>query len=125
MVDVVAAHSHVDGCVHLDTGDLGSALLHHIVDVVDMVVLNDAEYAAHTADDTALFAVMDVVSADDMAADLLLQPSMILAAAYGIALHLSRALDLLISKVVVVVRVEVFADGDTGAFTVAKCHSPQ
>ena len=60
---------------------------------------------AHTADDTALLTVMDVVSADDVAADLLLQPSMILAAAYGVALHLGRALDLLISKVVVVVRV--------------------
>ncbi len=43
---------------------------------------------------------------------------MILAAAYGVALHLGRALDLLISKVVVIVRVEVFADGDTGTFTV-------
>ena len=118
VVDVVAAHRHVDRCMHLDTCDLCSPLLHHIVDVVDMVVLNDTEYTTHTADDTALLTVMDVISADDMAADLLLQPSMILAAAYGIALHLGRALDLLISKVVVVVRVEVFADGDTGTFTV-------
>ena len=61
---------------------------------------------------------MDIISADDMAADFLLQPSMILAAAYGITLHLSRTLDLLVGKVMVVVRVEVFADGNTGAFTV-------
>ena len=54
VMDVVAADSHVDGCVHLDAGNLGSALLHHVIDVMDVVVLNDAEYTAHTADDTAL-----------------------------------------------------------------------
>ena len=72
VMDVVSAHSHVNGCVHLDTGNLGSALLHHVVDVMDVVVLNDAEYTAHTADDTTLLAVMNIVSADDVASNILL-----------------------------------------------------
>ena len=42
--------------------NLRSAQLHHIVDVMDVVVLDDAEHTAHPADDTALLTVVDVVS---------------------------------------------------------------
>ncbi len=33
-----------DRCMHLDTGNLGPAKLLHIVDVVNVVVLNDTEH---------------------------------------------------------------------------------
>lgn len=77
--------------MHLDTGNLGSAKLLHIVDVVNVVVLNDTEHTAHPSDNTGLLTVMDVAAADDMASDVLLRPSMILAAADSITLHLGRA----------------------------------
>ena len=118
VVDVVAAEGDVDGGVHLDARDLGAAELHHVVDVVDVVVLDEREHAAHAADDAALLAVVDVAAADDVAADLLLQPAVVLAAADGVALHLRGALDMLEGEIVVVVRVAVFADRDARALAV-------
>ena len=118
VVDVVAAEDHVDGGVHLDAGDLGAAQLHHVVDVVDMVVLDHRENAAHAPDDAALLAVVDVAPADDVAAHVLLQPAVVLPAADGIPLHLGGGFDVLSGEVVVVVRVAVFAQGDSGAFGV-------
>ena len=53
----------------LDTGDLSPAELRHVVDVVYVVVLNDAEHCAHAADDPALLAVVDVAATDDVAAN--------------------------------------------------------
>ena len=109
VMDMVAAEGHVDGGMELDAGYLGSAELLHIVDVVDMVVLYDAEYASHTSYDTCLFAVMDVAAADDVAAYLFLEPSVILAAAYGVALHLCRALHILVGEEMLVVGIEILA----------------
>ena len=115
VMDVVPAHDDVDGGMQLDAGNLGPAQFHHVIDVMDMVVLNDTEDSAHTADDAALLAVMDVVAADDVAADIGLGPAVVLAAADSVALHLRRALDMFDRKVVIVVRVEVLAQGDAGA----------
>ena len=41
VMDVVAAQNHVDGRMHLDACDLRTAQFHHVVDVMDVVVLND------------------------------------------------------------------------------------
>ena len=38
----------------------------HVVDMVDMVVLDDAEHASHAADNATLLAVVDIAAADDM-----------------------------------------------------------
>ena len=119
VVDVVAAEDDVDRGVQLDAGDLGAAELHHVVDVVDVVVLNDGEHRAHAADDAALLAVVDVAAAHDVAAHILLQPAVILAAAHGVALHLGGALHVLHGEVVVVVRVKILAQRDAGALAVA------
>ena len=43
--------------MHLDTGNLGSAKLLHIIDVVNVVVLNDTEHTAHPSDNTGLLTV--------------------------------------------------------------------
>lgn len=47
VVDIVAAEGHVDGGVHLDAGNLSPTQFHHIVDVMDVVVFNQGENAAH------------------------------------------------------------------------------
>ena len=118
MMDVVATESHVDGGVKLDAGDLGSAELLHVVDVVDMVVLNGAEDTAHAADDAGLLAVVDVAAADYVVADILLEPPVILAAADGVTLHLGGTLDILGGKEMVILGVEILAERDAAALTV-------
>ena len=75
-----------------------------LFDVVDMVVLDHRENAAHAPDDAALLAVVDVAPADDVAAHVLLQPAVVLPAADGIPLHLGGGFDVLSGEVVVVVR---------------------
>ena len=95
--------------MHFNSCNLRAALLHHVVDMVNVVVLDHTEDTAHAADNAALLTVMDVVAADDMASDVFLQPSVILAAAYGVTLHLRRAFYLLISKIMVVIRIKIFA----------------
>ena len=119
VVDVVSPEDDVNGGVELDAGDFGAAQLHHIVDVMDMVVLNDREHPAHTADDSPLLAVVDVAPADDVAAHLLFEPAMVLAAAYGVPFHLGGALHVFDREVVVVFRVQVLAQGNPRALAVA------
>ena len=72
MMDVVTAHGNVNSRMHLNTGNFCSAKFHHVVDMVNVVVFDNAEYTAHTADDTALLAMVDVVAADNVAAHLFL-----------------------------------------------------
>ena len=115
VVYMITAEYNIYSGVHLDSGDLSSAELHHIVDVVDVVVFYDAEDPAHAADDPALLTVMDVISSDYMAPDILLQPAMILPAAYRISLHLRRALHVFSGEVIVVIGIKISTDGDAGA----------
>ena len=117
VMNVIAAHGHVDCSMHLDAGNLRTSKLHHIVDVMDVVVLNDAEDTTLTADDSALLAVMNVVSANDMASHLLLQPAMVLSAADCIAFHLRRALHMMSREEVIVLRIIIFPDRNAGALT--------
>ena len=116
MVDVISSDDNVYGGVELDAGHFGAAQFHHIVDMVDVVVLDKGEDAAHAAYDAALFAVVDVVSSYDVRADIFLEPAVVLSAADGIALHLRRAFYVLICEEVFVLGVQVFADADSGAF---------
>ena len=118
VVDVVAADRHVDGGVQLDARDLRARQLLHVVDVVDVVVLDRGEHAAHAADDAGLLAVVDVAAADDVVADALLGPAVVLAAADRVALHLRGALDMARREVVVVLGVEVLAERDAAALAV-------
>ena len=118
VVDVVAAVHHIDGCVHFDAGDLRASQLHHIVDMVDVVVLNQGEHTTHPANDAALLAVVDVAPAHDVAAHLLLQPAVILSPADGVPFHLGGAFHVFVGKVVVVFRVVIFAQGNACALGV-------
>ena len=103
----------------LNSGNLRSAKLLHIVDMMDMIIFNNAEYTSHTAHDAGLFAMVNMASADNMASDFFFQPSMILTAAHRIPLHLRRALHMLSRKVVVVLRVVIFSERNSRTLAVA------
>ena len=118
VMDMVSPNNNIDSCVQFDTGDLCSSKLHHIVDVMDVIILNYAEDASHAADDAALLAMMYIVAADNVSAYVFLQPSVILSAAYGVTFHLCRAFYIFCSKVVVVVRIIVSSERDAGALAV-------
>ena len=101
--------------MELDAGNFSAAKFHHVIDVMNVVVFDDGENSAHTTDDAALLAVVDVVAADDVAADVLLEPAVVLSSADCITLHLRGALKMLICEVVVVLRIQILAEADAGA----------
>ena len=116
VVDMVPAVNHVDRRVHFDAADLGACQVLAVVDVVDMIVLDDGEHAAQMADDTGLAAVMNVASADDVRTDLLFGPAFPLRLQDAVALGLRAVFQLLEKPFVVVVWLQIFAEGDAGAF---------
>ena len=117
VVDVVPAEDHIDGGVELDAAHLGAGELLGVVDVVDVVVLDDGEHAAHSAHDAGLATVMDVAAADDVGANGLLGPAVVLGDAHRIPLHLGGTLHVLVGEVVVValLGLMVVAEGDAAA----------
>ena len=68
-MDIIAAENNVDRRMHFDPGDFGAAQFHHVIDMMNMVVFNNRKHAAHTPNNAALFAVVDVSPADNVAAD--------------------------------------------------------
>ena len=102
----------------LDSGCLSTAKLCGITDMMYMAILYSREYAAHTSDYTRLLAVMYMTSSDDMASDTLFGPAMILAAAYGVSLHLRRALDTSGGEVHIIFGIKVFTERYTAATAV-------
>src|SRR5699024_12371850 len=81
VVDIVSTINNVDRSVHFNAGNFRSAKFHHVIDMVDVIIFDDRENATHAADDSTLFTVMDVATANDVASDMLFQPSVVLAAA--------------------------------------------
>ena len=104
--------------MHLNSGNFCSAQFHHIVDMMNMVVLNDTEYTTHSTNNTTLLTMMDIVSTDNMTSYIFLKPAMILSAAYCISFHLGWTLNVFISKIMIVIRIVVFSKGNTCTFTV-------
>ena len=119
VMDVIPADGHVDGGVQLDARGFRAAQLGGGADMMDMAVLNGGEDRAHAADDAGLLAVVHLAAADDVVADLFLQPAVILPAAHRVALHLGRALDMLRIEIHVILRIPVFSQRDAAAFAVA------
>ena len=48
VVNMVAPEDHIDCGMKFNTGNFRSAKLLHIIDMMNMIVLNDAEHTAHT-----------------------------------------------------------------------------
>ena len=84
---------------------------------MNVVILNNAEHTSHSSDDPALLTVMNIASADNMTSDIFLQPAMILSAADGVPLHLRRTFYMVARKKMIVFRIIVFSEGNSGTFT--------
>ena len=119
VVEIDIRINHIDGGVHFDAGDLRAAQLHHVVDMVDVIVLDDGEHAAHPSDDSSLFTMVNIAAADDVAAHLLLQPSVVLAPADSVPLHLGGTFYVFSGKVMVIFRIQIFPQRNAGTFAVA------
>ncbi len=72
VMDVISSVGDINGCMHLNSCNFSPTLFHHVVDMVDVIILNQTEYTAHAADDSALLTVVNVIASDDMASDLFL-----------------------------------------------------
>ena len=86
--------------------------------MVDVVILNQAEHASHTSNDTGLLAVVDMAAPYDVASYRFLCPAVVLSAADCVALHLGRAFYLLSCEIMVVFLVIVFSQRNSAAFAV-------
>ena len=108
-VNVVVADYDIDRSVEFDSRHLGAGEQALHMDVMDGVAGDGAERTPHTAHDAGLFAMGDVVVADDMVADGFLIPGLLEGAFDGLDVPLSR-----IGRLVVPL-VTVLAQGDAGA----------
>ena len=75
VVDVVVAYGDIDCSMKLDSGNLVTEILMLHGDIVDVVVLDCGEDAAHVAYDAVLAAVMQDIVADDVRTDGLAAPA--------------------------------------------------
>ena len=119
MVDMIPSHHNIDRRMQFNTGNLRAAKLLHIIDIVDMVILDQTKYASHSSYDSGLLAMMNVTSAHNMTSDFLLYPAMILSAADSVTFHLCRALHMFSCKVMIIFRIVIFSKRNTGTLTVA------
>ena len=118
MMKMIPSYRHIDRCMQLDTCHFRTCKLLHIVDMMDMVVLDHGENTAHSADNTCLFTMMDMTSADNMPSYGFFRPSVILSSADCISFHLRCTLYMLIGEIMIIFRIVIFSKGNTAAFTV-------
>lgn len=112
-MNMIAPENHIDCRMKFNACYFCSAKLLHIVDMMNMIVLNDTEYTSHASYNARLFTMVDMTPADNMASYFLFQPSVILTAAHRIPLHLGRTFHMLPCKIMVILRVIVFSEGNT------------
>ena len=72
VVDVVSTDDCVDGSMHFDAADFRPGQILLVVDVVNVAVLNDGEYASQMSHNAGLTAVVNIAAADNMGTDGLL-----------------------------------------------------
>ena len=66
MMDMISSKNHVNCCMELNSCDFCSSKLLHIIDMMDVIILNNRKYTSHTSNDSCLFAVMDIASSNNM-----------------------------------------------------------
>ena len=115
VVDAVAADDRVNGGVELNSADLRSGEILLKIDVVYMVILDKRKSAAEMPDDTGLTAIVDIAAAHDVAAYALLRPALAHGKAHYLALCLSAVLELFPEPFIVVFRLIVLSERDSGA----------
>ena len=69
---MIPAHHHVDCRMKLNTGNLRTAQLLHVINMMNMVILNQTEDTAHTTYDTGLLTTVNMTTSYDMSADVFL-----------------------------------------------------
>ena len=111
----VSAENNINGRVHLDSADFRAGKVLLVVDVVNVIVPNDREYTAQMSDNTALFAVMDVATANDVRSNVLLRPAFSLRLQDRITLGLRAVLHTFDAPLVLIFRLQIFAEGDAVA----------
>ena len=115
VMNMVPADLHINSRMHLDAADLRAGQILLIVDVVDLIVLDNREHAAQMADNAGLSAVVDIIAANDMGADSLLRPPLILCLHDVVTLCLRTVLCVLRRPLIVIVRLQIFAKRDAAA----------
>ena len=118
MMNMISSHNNINCSMHFNSGNFCSAQFHHIVDMVNMIILNNTEYTTHTPDNTSLLTVVDIVSADNMTSYFFLKPAMILSTAYRVSFHLSLTLNIFISKIMIIFRIIIFSKRNSCTFAV-------
>ena len=115
VMDTVVYDLNVNGGVQLDACDFITEefVLHR--DIVDMVIVDPAEYTAHMPNNAVLPAVVDFIAADDMGTHKLPAPSSLQPLAYRFPLILISGL-ILYPGALVLSRCLVLADADGAAF---------
>ena len=81
----------------------------HIINMMDIIIFNNTEYASHTSDDSGLFAMMNIISSDYMTSNFFFGPSMILSSADCISFHLCWTFNMVFGKVMIVLFVIIFS----------------
>ncbi len=108
---MVVADDAVDGCVELDTRNFSPAEGPPLIDIVNHVSRNRAKNGTEAADDPRLFAVGDVVVADEVATDRLFGPTLLHGPLDGIVVGISRIFSRYIFRIVVFPKSDPGADG--------------
>ena len=115
---VIVPDDDVDCSVQLDAAQFGSGKLPLYVDVVDIVVFDEAEHGSQMAADTRLLAFENLVVADDVRTDVLLAPSLVVGLEDGLELPVESD-ELLLDGPTVLARRAVLAEADAAAFRIA------
>ena len=108
VMEMISPDDHVDRRMHLDTADLCTGQVLLIINMMNMVILDDGEYAAKMTYDTGLSAVMNITATDNMGTDPLLGPALPLCLTDAVTLRLSTMLQLSVQPLIVIVWLFVF-----------------
>ena len=116
MMNVISSEDHINCGMELNSGNLRSAKLLHVIDMMNVIVLDNGEYASHTSNDTRLLTVVDITASNNMRAYCLFGPAIILRTTDGISLHLCRTFHMPGKEIVVIILLRIIAKGNTAAF---------
>lgn len=115
-MNVISSEDHINCGMELNSGNLRSAKLLHVIDMMNVIVLDNGEYASHTSNDTRLLTVVDITASNNMRAYCLFGLAIILRTTDGISLHLCRTFHMPGKEIVVIILLRIVAKGNTAAF---------